>query len=183
VLALAADRVTKILALLKLNDGSVHRYGFLKLWLVHNPGATLGLGSNYTWVIAVFAVIVCIVIIYLQLFKSRNLWWSAVLALIFAGALGNFIDRIIYAKRFMDGAVVDFIDYGWSVGNVADVFLTLAVIGLVILFICGVPFGRPYHSEKNDDLNDDSVELDDILNDEGIDEPEISHHDESRQEV
>ena len=39
----------------------------------------------------------------------------------------------------MDGKVVDFINYGWSVGNLADVFLTFAAAGFIILIFKGVP--------------------------------------------
>ena len=42
------------------------------------------------------------------------------------GALGNLIDRVMYADGFLDGKVVDFLNYGWSVGNVADIYLVVA---------------------------------------------------------
>jgi signal peptidase II len=154
IVALAIDQLTKFLALRGLGSGQVYQIGLLRLRLLRNPGATLGLGSNFTWIIAVFAVVVSVAVIVVQLLRTRNMWWSLVLGLIFAGAFGNFLDRVIYAKGFLDGMVVDFIDYGWSVGNVADVFLTVAVIGLFILFIFAVPLKKPYSAKKADMLDD-----------------------------
>ena len=54
------------------------------------------------------------------------------LMMILGGALGNVIDRIIYK------AVPDFIDFHvgnfhWFIFNVSDIFITLGVIGMVIL--------------------------------------------------
>ena len=57
-------------------------------------------------------------------------------ALIIGGSLGNLFDRIYYS------AVPDFIDihignFHWFIFNVADIFITLGIIGLILkeLFI------------------------------------------------
>ena len=65
--------------------------------------------------------------------------WTVALALAFSGAVGNLIDRVIHAEGLLDGKVVDFLDYGWSVGNVADVYLVVAGIGIALLIIANVP--------------------------------------------
>ena len=54
--------------------------------------------------------------------------------------LGSGSTWVGYASGFRDGAGVDFLDYGWSVGNVADVYLTLAGAAVVVLIICNVRF-------------------------------------------
>ena len=51
--------------------------------------------------------------------------------MILGGSLGNFYDRIVYS------AVPDFIDlnyngYHWFVFNVADIFITIGVLSLII---------------------------------------------------
>ena len=43
----------------------------------------------------------------------------------------------MYADGFLDGKVVDFLNYGWSVGNVADIYLVVAGVVLVILILMG----------------------------------------------
>ncbi|MCH9274677.1 signal peptidase II, partial [Bifidobacterium amazonense] len=37
---------------------------------------------------------------------------------------------------------VDFLNYGWSVGNVADIWLMVAGIGIVALIVTGEPFSK-----------------------------------------
>ena len=54
----------------------------------------------------------------------------------------NLIDRVVYADGFLNGKVVDFINYGWSVGNVADILLVGAGIAVVVLLVLGVPFSE-----------------------------------------
>ena len=147
--AIALDQVTKALALARLGNGvSVALPGPLRgLRLVRNPGASLGLGSGSTWVISLIALAACLLIIVLAL-RTTSMVWILALSLAFAGAAGNLIDRVAYASGFLDGAVVDFLDYGWSVGNVADIYLTLAGVVVVVLIACNVQFsGRSQTTE------------------------------------
>jgi len=139
--AIALDQLTKALALARLGNGIMLALpGPLRgLRLVRNPGASLGLGSGSTWIISLIALAACLFIIVLAL-RTTSMVWTVVLSLAFSGAAGNLIDRVAYASGFLDGAVVDFLDYGWSVGNVADIYLTLAGVAVVVLIICNVRF-------------------------------------------
>ena len=139
--AIALDQLTKALALARLGNGiRVALPGPLRgLRLVRNPGASLGLGSGSTWVISLIALAACLLIIVLAL-RTTSMVWTVVLSMAFSGAAGNLIDRVAYASGFLDGAVVDFLDYGWSVGNVADIYLTLAGVAVVVLIACNVRF-------------------------------------------
>lgn len=124
-----------------MGDGRSYRVidGVLSFTLVRNPGASLGLGSGFTWVISVLAMAACVVIVVLGL-RTTSKAWAAALGCAFAGALGNLVDRVSYADGFLNGKVVDFINYGWSVGNVADIFLTIAGVGIVVMILLNVPF-------------------------------------------
>ena len=147
--AIALDQLTKALALARLGNGiRVALPGPLRgLRLVRNPGASLGLGSGSTWVISLIALAACLLIIVLAL-RTTSMVWTVVLSMAFSGAAGNLIDRVAYASGFLDGAVVDFLDYGWSVGNVADIYLTLAGVVVVVLIACNVRFSdRPQTTE------------------------------------
>ena len=148
--AIALDQLTKALALARLGNGiRVALPGPLRgLRLVRNPGASLGLGSGSTWVISLIALAACLLIIVLAL-RTTSMVWTVVLSMAFSGAAGNLIDRVAYASGFLDGAVVDFLDYGWSVGNVADVYLTLAGAAVVVLIICNVRFIDPSKTLKH----------------------------------
>lgn len=141
VVALVIDQVTKLWAQTALSDGRTVPVipPLLSFTLVHNPGASLGLGSSMTWVISLLAVAASIALIVLAL-RTSSMRWTLMLALAFAGAFGNLIDRVAYADGFLNGKVVDFLNYGWSVGNVADIWLMLAGIGIVILIMMGTPF-------------------------------------------
>ena len=80
----------------------------------------------------------------------------------FAGAFGNLIDRVIYAEGFLNGKVVDFLNYGWSIGNVADIFLMLAGVAAVLLLFLGEPFSQKDLDEANGKtLGDDANATDD----------------------
>ena len=128
--ALIADQLTKAWAMAALSDGQSIRVipGLLSLTLVRNPGASLGMGSGATWVISLLAIV----------------------------ALGNLIDRVMYADSFLNGKVVDFLNYGWSVGNVADVYLVVAAVVLVVLILIGEPFSQKELDEKSAHIADSS---------------------------
>ena len=64
------------------------------------------------------------------LVKSRGIY-TYLIALIIGGSLGNLFDRIYYY------AVPDFIDlhlgnYHWFIFNVADIFISAGIIGLIL---------------------------------------------------
>ena len=146
VVVLVADQATKIWAQRALGHGESVRVvpGLLSLTLVRNPGATLGMGSSRTWLIAVLAILACVAIVALVV-RTDSMIWTVALALGFSGAFGNLIDRIAYATGFMDGKVVDFLDYGWSVGNVADIALMVAGVLIVVLVVLAIPFSSRGH--------------------------------------
>ena len=139
VVALVLDQISKAWAQSALADGQTVRVipGMLSFTLVHNPGASLGMGSNMTWLISLLAIVACVALVVLEI-RTISMKWTVV----FAGALGNLIDRVMYAEGFLNGKVVDFLNYGWSVGNVADIFLMVAGVAAVVLLFVGEPFSQ-----------------------------------------
>ncbi|WP_455676655.1 signal peptidase II [Pseudoscardovia suis] len=135
------DRVSKLAALRYLADGRrVSVLGnVLGLKLLFNPGASLGMGSGATPAIALLACAACILLC-VAAWRTESMAWTVALALCCAGALGNLIDRVYYATGVLNGKVVDFIDYGWSIGNVADVELFVAAVVVVVLVLADVPY-------------------------------------------
>lgn len=105
-----------------------------------------------TWLISLLAIVACAVLIVLTL-RTISMKWTVIFALAFAGALGNLIDRVVYAEGFLNGKVVDFLNYGWSVGNVADIFLMIAGIAAVLLLLLGEPFSQKELDEQNAEAN------------------------------
>ncbi len=136
LLVFALDRASKTLVLNILeNAGKVDIYinSFLSLYLVWNQGIGFGLFSFdqshiYTG-ITLFIFIINLIIIYL-IYKEKAPK-TYFLAIILGGSSGNLFDRYYYS------AVPDFIDlsykgYHWFIFNVADIFITIGIICLIL---------------------------------------------------
>ena len=99
--------------------------------IVHwqNSGAAFGFFQNGSLVFGSLAVIVIGVILYFYPQVEAQDWGMRVaMAMQFAGAAGNLVDRILFA-----GKVTDFISVGtFPVFNVADSSITLGVCVLVL---------------------------------------------------
>ena len=149
VVALIVDQLTKLWALDALGDGRTIPVipGLLSFTLVRNPGASLGFGSGSTWMISLLAIVACVALAVLAV-RTISLGWTVALSFAFAGAFGNLIDRVAYADGFLNGKVVDFLNYGWSVGNVADVYLVVAGVVIVVMLLTNVPFSQKDLDEK-----------------------------------
>ena len=131
------DRLTKIYLINLQSTGTdvdFYILPFLNFFLVWNTGIGFGLMSlesnNYYHVLTTIIGLINVVLIYL-LFKVKNIY-SYLLALIIGGSLGNLLDRIYYS------AVPDFIDvhignFHWFIFNVADIFITLGIIGIMFI--------------------------------------------------
>ena len=129
------DRITKIY-LINLQTSGVdidfYIYSFLNFYLVWNTGSGFGLASMETNIYYhILTTIIVIINIGLMFFlaKSKGIY-AYLIALIIGGSLGNLFDRIYYY------AVPDFIDlhlgnYHWFIFNVADIFITAGIIGLI----------------------------------------------------
>lgn len=102
----------------------------LSLTFLRNPGAAFGLGGQFTVLLTIISAIV-IVVVAILLLRVRDRIWALGLALLFAGALGNLTDRLFREPGFARGYVVDFLDYGPFIGNVSDIYLTVAAVVII----------------------------------------------------
>ena len=131
-----SDRISKIYILKKaeLESGvDIYLTPYLNLYLIWNKGIAFGLLSfNENLIyqsISLIILIICIVI-FIMIIKSNGLKKYSLISVL-GGALGNFFDRIYYS------AVPDFIDFHvgsfhWFIFNVADMFITIGVICLIL---------------------------------------------------
>ncbi|MDI5981940.1 signal peptidase II [Amycolatopsis magusensis] len=139
VLVLAADQVTKAIAVAELEFAEPVRVlgGAVYLQLIRNSGAAFGMASGMTWLLALLACAVVIALIWFAK-RLRSPGWAVGLGLILAGALGNLTDRFFRAPGVLQGHVVDFVSVFapngdvWPVFNVADSSLFVGC-GLIIL--------------------------------------------------
>ena len=132
----AADRITKEKIIHNFNERSYYINDFLNFELIWNIGIGFGfLSTNSTIIYNIVTTIIGLVILALiyMIIYSKYLE-KYVYSIIVGGALGNFYDRLIYK------AVPDFLDlhynnFHWFVFNVADVFISL---GIILLLLSGL---------------------------------------------
>lgn len=115
--------------------------GFFYLTHTINTGAAFGSLGDKPWAQTFFKILtsvslVLFVLFYVYAFKRGYKWLKYSLAIVIGGTLGNFIDRIAI------NGVIDFVSlvfgsYSFYIFNLADAFLTVGVIMLIIhlLFI------------------------------------------------
>ena len=131
------DRITKIYVVSVNGKNSyedLYSSKFLNINLIWNEGIAFGLFSfsqNNLYNLLTLIISIIVIVILKMIINSYGIKKYG-LMMIFGGALGNLFDRIFYK------AVPDFIDFHigelhWFVFNVADIFITIGVI-IMILF-------------------------------------------------
>ena len=131
------DRVTKMYLINLATNGTdidFYIFPFLNFYLVWNTGIGFGLASletNIFYHILTAIILTINIVLIVFLIKSKGIH-VYLLALIIGGSLGNLCDRIYYY------AVPDFIDFHienfhWFIFNVADIFITVGIIGLIFV--------------------------------------------------
>ena len=144
------DRLTKfyVIYLDKLNNSSeIFSSKFLNIFLIWNEGIAFGLFSfdekklyNYLTIL-IFLIVIFILFL---IIKSKGIKKYGLL-MIFGGALGNLYDRIFYK------AVPDFIDFHiadfhWFIFNIADVFITIGVLIMILFEFIGNNKNKSYEN-------------------------------------
>ena len=131
------DRISKIYVInfdIKNSSTELYTSKFLNINLIWNEGIAFGLFSfnqNNLYNLLTLTISIIILVILKMIIDSQGIKKYGLL-MIFGGALGNLYDRLFYK------AVPDFIDFHveefhWFVFNVADIFITIGVI-IMILF-------------------------------------------------
>ncbi len=136
LLLFSIDRLSKIY-LLNLQSSGVdidfYILPFLNFYLVWNTGIGFGLislDSNIYYHLLTLVIFLVNIGLIFFLIKTKG-FYSYLIAIVIGGSLGNLADRVYYY------AVPDFIDlhinnYHWFIFNVADIFITVGIIGLII---------------------------------------------------
>lgn len=152
------DVISKVVVVATIQPNQPVRVlgGLVYLSLIRNPGAAFSMATGMTWLLALIAIGVVVVIIRMAP-RLRSTPWAISLGLVLGGAIGNLIDRIFRAPGFLQGHVVDFVSvFGpnaeyFPVFNVADSAITIGGISLVITALLGIDFdGTRTRSRKDD---------------------------------
>ena len=135
-LIFAIDRFSKLYIInLAETENYVDIYlnSFLNFHLIWNTGIGFGLFSleeNLYYNLITILIVLINIIILIMVIKSQD-YKILFLLMILGGSFGNLFDRVYYK------AVPDFIDlhlgdYHWFTFNVADIFITVGIIGLIL---------------------------------------------------
>ncbi|AVQ32800.1 lipoprotein signal peptidase [Staphylococcus muscae] len=132
-----ADQLTKWVIATQMTIGESFNVipHFLNITSHRNDGAAWGIlsGQMGFFYLITIVIIVALVIFYIKEAKN-HMTMQVAITLLLAGAIGNFIDRVL------NGEVVDFVDtvifgYDFPIFNIADASLTIGVAILVILLL------------------------------------------------
>lgn len=145
---LAIDIITKILC-----EGVEISIipNFFSLISVHNYGAGLGILSGKTALLIILSIIFLLAFcLYDILYKKNNKLYVLGLSFVYAGAIGNLIDRIFlgYVRDFLF-VNIKIMPYYF---NIADVLLTAGII----MFVVELLFFSNKKSQKDKDKQADN---------------------------
>ena len=131
IIILVLDQITKfiIASSMKVGDSFEVIPNFLNITSHRNDGAAWGILSGKMSFFFIITIIILVVLIVFYIKEAQ-----IAISLLFAGALGNFIDRVLH------GEVVDFVDtyifgYNFPIFNVADSSLTIGVLLIIIALL------------------------------------------------
>ena len=133
------DRVSKLylINLVEANNVvDIYVSPFLNLYFIWNTGVAFGLLSfeQSTFYSLVTIIIICIDIILLIIIVRSNNYKAFFFICIFGGSLGNLFDRLYY-KAVPDFIDIHFQEFHWFIFNVADIFISLGIIGIIFIEI------------------------------------------------
>lgn len=127
------DRYTKLIVINNFSEQNYFVNDYINFDLIWNTGIGFGLLDTqstlfYNFVTTLIGLVI-LILIYIMI-NSKNLD-KLIYSTIIGGAIGNFYDRIAFK------AVPDFIDlhynnFHWFVFNLADVFITIGILTLII---------------------------------------------------
>ena len=138
ILLVFVDFITKKSAfdILRFSSGISIIKGIFKLEYVENRGAAFGILQGRLLPVIIITPILVFLVSYIHI-KSIGIrkfrLFRAVSVFFIAGTIGNFIDRVFY------GYVIDFFYFeliNFPVFNVADIYLTLSTIVILLALLC-----------------------------------------------
>lgn len=148
-LLVAADQLTKLWIWAPLPDhGTVAVIpGVLNFSKVENEGASFGLfqGKQMFFIVMTLIVLIAAVWFMVRYRKKQSRYFRVLVAVLFAGAAGNLIDRIAFGfvRDFIDFRLFDF--WKW-VFNVADAALVVGAILMAVYLLFFLKDKKPHEA-------------------------------------
>ena len=130
---IAIDQLTKHWAVNALTDEPPRHVIWTLQWnLTFNSGMAFSKGQGIGPIIGLIAVIVVVVVL-LGVRKNSNSMVAIAAGFVVGGALGNLVDRLFRGDGWLQGSVVDFIDFQWfPIFNVADMAVNVGGVMFVL---------------------------------------------------
>ena len=136
IVFLILDIISKLLIdyYFELNDSKVIINNFFYITKVYNEGASWSIMWGMRILLIIISILVLIALFYYQkkfIMNNRNI---LSFSLLYAGIVGNLLNRLIY------GYVIDFLDfkifgYNYPVFNIADICIVIGIFLLIIAII------------------------------------------------
>ncbi|WP_138158951.1 signal peptidase II [Peptoniphilus catoniae] len=120
----------------------------LNFYYLENRGAAFGIMQDRRILFIIITIIIILVLlsIILKSYRQNSFLYNLSLGLILGGAIGNFIDRI-RLHYVVDFISVRIFGYDFAVFNLADSFI---VIGTILLIIMILFYDNPERRVKNE---------------------------------
>ncbi|MEO5591575.1 MAG: signal peptidase II [Chitinophagaceae bacterium] len=142
IVFIGCDQVTKELAKMHLKDKAVMSFyhDTFRLDYIENTGAFLSFGADWSATASFWLMNVVPLLFLMGLFiyairktATRTLINIFPFLLIFAGGLGNIIDRIMYDRHVTDFMNIGINNLRTGIFNFADLYVTAGVIMLLVV--------------------------------------------------
>lgn len=135
------DAATKKIAHDELIGKGVQSFaaGHLHLVYMENSGGMLSMGNQLPekvkfWIFTVGVSIIILVLLVITIMKKElSRWMIFCFTLFISGGIGNLIDRITNEGRVIDFIVIELFGFRTGVFNIADFYITVGVILLILV--------------------------------------------------
>jgi len=148
---IGCDRITKDLAREHLANREAISYfhDVFRLQYAENTGAALNLGDDLSrpasfWLLSMLPLVLLLLLFGYTLtnLKTLDSTRSFSFILIFSGGIGNIIDRLLYDRHVPDFLNLGINNFRTGIFNVADICVTLGVIGILYATLRKGPAGK-----------------------------------------
>jgi signal peptidase II len=120
----------------------------LSLYLTYNSGAAFSIGTGYTEVLSLIAILAATVVLWVAR-RLGSVGWAVALGFLLAGICGNLSDRLFREPGPLRGHVVDFFMLpNFPVFNVADICINIAAAAILIQALRGIRVDGSRHPEQ-----------------------------------
>ena len=133
---LALDIVTKFLVEIHVFEKINVIGSFVQLTKIYNTGGVFGILPGKKTLFLIISIVVLLILVGFYIYeKQKSSFFCFSMGLVFAGAVGNILDRLMNRP-----GVVDFIWIGiegkfkWPAFNVADSAIVVGAISLMLVF-------------------------------------------------